>query len=35
MSETDHRTYDQNYNHSAVFNVVPGPESIVPVIKQF
>ena len=34
-SKTNHGSRDQHYDHGAIFNVVPGPERIVPVIKQF
>ena len=35
LGETEHSPYDQHHDHSVVFNVVPGPECVVPMIKQF
>jgi len=35
MSETNHSSRDQRHDDAAVFNVVSGPERVVPVIKQF
>lgn len=35
MSETNHSSRNQHHDHGAVFNVIPGSESIIPMIKQF